>query len=93
VLGHGEGRRALVGVDGDLHGAAAVAQVDEDDSAMVAAPVHPAAQLNVLAGVVGAQIAAPVAAHGGSSQADRRFSHGGRLPAAALAFAVAPLGA
>ena len=63
VAGGGEGRgagglEAGIGtgqfrIDGDLHTAAAVAQVDEDDAAVVAAAVHPATELDRLAGVVG----------------------------------------
>jgi hypothetical protein len=63
VLGHREGFSAQVGVHGDLHRAAAVAQVHENHAAVVAAPVHPAAQLHGLAAGVLAQVAASVAAH------------------------------
>ena len=53
-----------LGIHRDLHGATAVAQVDEDHAAVVAAPVDPAAELDGLADLVSPQIAAPVAAHG-----------------------------
>ena len=68
VFGHGEGFGAQIRIHRDLHRAAAVAQVDENHAAMVAAPVHPAAQAHVqtddVLSQITAQIAAPVAAHG-----------------------------
>jgi hypothetical protein len=41
LLGGGE-RRGAVGIEHDLHDPFAVAQVDEDDAAVIAAPMHPA---------------------------------------------------
>ena len=49
-----------VGVEDDLHDAGAVAQVDEGDAAVVAAPVHPAGQRDPLADVPHAQVPAVV---------------------------------
>jgi hypothetical protein len=45
-------------VEDDLRDAGAVAEVEEDEVAVVAAAVDPAHEDNVLAGVGGAQIAA-----------------------------------
>ena len=64
VFSDGEGVCAEVGIHRDLHAAAAVAQVDEDHSTVVAAAIHPAAELHRLAAGFNAQITAPVAAHG-----------------------------
>ncbi len=41
ALGHGE-HRGLVGVEDDLQQALAIAQVDENDAAVIAAAVRPA---------------------------------------------------
>ena len=49
-------------VEDHLGDAFTVAQIDENDAAMVAAPVDPAHQEHVLAGVGGAQLAAGVGA-------------------------------
>ena len=71
-----------IGIHGDLHGAAAVAQVDKDHPAMVAAAINPAAKQHFGVDGVGAQVAAGVAAHGGCSANRmipcRRFSCGDR---------------
>ena len=48
----------LVGVDDELHLAREVAQVDEDEPAVVAARVRPAGERDATAGVVRAQLAA-----------------------------------
>ena len=45
-----------LGVEDDLHDAFAVAQVDEDDPAVVAAAMHPAHQDNFLACLAGRQL-------------------------------------
>ena len=50
-------------VEGELHDPGAVAQVDEDEPAEVAAPVNPAAQSHRLTDLVASQLAAPVRAH------------------------------
>src|SRR5205814_10175111 len=49
--------RGRLRVEHDLHNAAAVPQVDEDQSALVAATVHPARERYVAAGVAGAKVA------------------------------------
>ncbi len=60
-LGGGERRRA-VGVADDLHEALAVAQVDEDDAAVVAAAVDPAHQRDGLVQMAAVDAAAVVGA-------------------------------
>ena len=60
-LGGREGVGA-VGVADDLHQAFAVAQVDEDDAAVVAAAMHPAHQRDGLAEVAAVDAAAIVGA-------------------------------
>jgi hypothetical protein len=55
-LGGGE---RVAGMEDQLHEAGAVAQVDEDEPAVVAAAVHPAGEPDVAARVAGAQVAAP----------------------------------
>ena len=67
VLGNSEGFSAEIGIHRDLHGATAIAQVDEDHPAMVAAAIHPAAEQNGAVDGIAAQIAAGVAAHGGGN--------------------------
>ena len=57
----GEGRRAVRIAD-DLHQAFAVAQVDEDDAAVVAAAMHPARQRDGLAEVAAVDAAAIIGA-------------------------------
>src|SRR3989304_6066032 len=52
--------RRLGRVEDHLHQPAAVAQVDEDEAAVVAPAVHPAGQRHVLAGVILAQLATVV---------------------------------
>src|SRR5207245_2911179 len=54
----------LLGIADDLHQAFAVAQVDEDDAAVVAATVHPAAQADGLAEQCLIGEAAVVGSHG-----------------------------
>ncbi len=58
----GVGGRLLVGVEDELHEAGLVAQVDEDEAAVVAAAGHPARQRDARALVAGAQVAAQVGA-------------------------------
>ena len=48
-------RRGVGRIEGDLRDAVAVAQVDEDQAAVVAAAMHPAGELDVAADVVGAR--------------------------------------
>ncbi len=60
-FGHGEGRGA-VGIADDLHQAFAVAQVDEDDAAVIAAAMDPAAHLDGLAQSLAVDAAAVVGA-------------------------------
>ena len=60
-LGRGE-RRGAVGIADDLHEAFAVAQVDEDHAAVVAAAMHPARQRDGLAEVAAVDAAAVVSA-------------------------------
>ncbi len=67
LLGDGERRRA-VGVADDLHQAFAVAQIDEDHAAMVAAAMRPAHQRDGLAEVAAVDAAAVVGAFQGSLQ-------------------------
>ena len=62
ALGGLEGLQG-VRVDDDLHDAAAVAQVDEDDPAVVAAAVDPAAQDHVLADLLRGHVTAVVGSH------------------------------
>ncbi len=52
-----------VGVDDDLHDPGGVADVEEHDAAVVTTARHPAAHADLLADVLGAQVAAPVRAH------------------------------
>jgi len=60
-------RRADVGVEDHLGQAVAVAQVDEDDAAMVAVVLHPAAERDRLSEVRGPKLATGMgASHGGS---------------------------
>ena len=61
-LGGHEGRARLLGVEGALHEPAAVAHVDEDQAAVVAAAVDPAGERDGGADVLGAQGAADVGA-------------------------------
>ncbi len=57
----GDGVRGrLVGTEDDLHQAAAIAQVDEDEPAVVAPAVHPARERDLAALVACAQVAAIV---------------------------------
>ena len=64
MLRHREGFSSQVGIHRDLNSAAAIAQIDENHSAVVAATIHPAAQLHLLIDVLLAQVSATVAAHG-----------------------------
>ena len=48
------------GMEDELHDARAVAQVDEDQAAVVAAAVHPAGDARRRAGALGAEVAAHV---------------------------------
>ena len=52
-----------VRVDDDLHDAGGVADVEEHDAAVVTTARHPAAHADLLADVLGAQVAAPVRPH------------------------------
>jgi hypothetical protein len=47
-------------VHDDLHQAAAITQIDEDEAAVVAPPVNPSRQHDVRAGIARAQVAAVV---------------------------------
>ena len=60
LVGGGIGLLGLLRVEHHLGDAVAVAQVDEDQRAVVAAAVHPARQAHLLALVLGAQLAAAV---------------------------------
>ncbi len=53
VLGFGKSR--VLRIEDDLGHALAIAQVDEDQAAVVAAPIDPACELHGLAGIAGAQ--------------------------------------
>jgi hypothetical protein len=71
-----------VGVAHHLHQALAVAQVDEDHAAVVAAAVHPAANGDDLVEVGGGDFAAVVSSHVGFRQvpgAERPGKHSARL--------------
>ncbi len=57
-----EGRR-VIRIAHDLHQALAVAQIDEDHAAVIAPPVHPAAERHVPVDQRGIQLAAIMAAH------------------------------
>ena len=61
-------------VEHELHDARAVAQVDEDQPAVVAAAVHPAGDARLRAGALGGQLAAPgvAVAVGSRSRASRQ---------------------
>ncbi|KAG0761270.1 hypothetical protein G6F22_018915 [Rhizopus arrhizus] len=63
ALGGGEG--GVVRIEPDLGQARAVAQVDEDDPAVVAAAVHPAVQGDGLAEMVTANLAGVAGTHAG----------------------------
>ncbi len=54
-----EGTAGLVGVEDELDDAGAVAQVDEDQAAVVAAAVNPAGDADLGADPVGQHLAAP----------------------------------
>ena len=60
--------RGLLRVEDGLHEAAAVAQVDKDQSAVIAATMHPAGEDDIPAFVAGAQVAAVVSLVHVSSQ-------------------------
>jgi hypothetical protein len=62
VLGGGEGLFG-VGVEDHLHDAFPIPQIDEDHAAVVTAPVHPAAQHDLLAEQVLGDLTAIVASH------------------------------
>ena len=57
-------RRWMLGVKHQLHDPRTVAQVDEHQSAVVAAPVHPPGHAHGLAGAIGGQVAGPAVAVG-----------------------------
>ena len=64
VLGGVErGAAGVLGVEGDLRHAVAVAKVDEDETAVVAAVPDPTGERDGLADVIGAQLAAGVGVH------------------------------
>ena len=64
ILGGVErGAAGVLGVERDLRHARAVAQVDEDEAAVVAAVPDPAGQRDGLADVLGAELAAGVGVH------------------------------
>ena len=68
-------------VEDDLRDAGAVAQVDEDERAVVAAAVYPAGQGGGYAGVFRPQVAAhPVSIHAGRPACSRRISSLRRQP-------------
>jgi hypothetical protein len=62
LLGQAEGL-GIVRVDHHLNQTAAVTQVDEDDAAVIPAPVDPSAQGNVLTNLFAVQISAIMTAH------------------------------
>ena len=64
LLAQGKAGGGMVGVEDHLGDALAVAQVHEDEAAVVAALAHPARQGNGLADVAFAQLAAGVRVHG-----------------------------
>ena len=72
------GLRRVLGVEHELQQAGAVAEVDEDQPAVVAPAVHPAGHAHLVAGAVGAQLAGPGLAVAGSA----RGPHAGRRRAA-----------
>ena len=73
-LGGVEGGAAgVLGVKGDLRHAVAVAQVDEDQAAVVAAVPDPAGERDGLADVLGAQLATGVGVHGVSHSSSSRL--------------------
>ena len=75
--GEGLGTREL-GVEGDLGHALAVAQVDEDEAAVIAAVPDPAGEHDLLADVLGAQLCAAMGMHGmgGAHGAGAVLRHG-----------------
>ena len=58
VRGFGRRRGRVLGVDDELHDAAAVAEVDEDEAAVVAAAIDPAGERDGTADVAGRELAA-----------------------------------
>ena len=58
-LGHGVRLGRALGVEDELHEPGAVAQVDEDQAAVIAPPVHPAGHAHRLAGARRGQLAGP----------------------------------
>src|SRR3954454_6003602 len=84
VLGEAERVAGGLRVDDELHDAGAVAQVDEDQAAVVAAAVHPSGQAHLGAAAVGAQLPAPRVA---VDVRLRRLPHAGCRPFSARATA------
>jgi len=64
MFGDSERFGSQIRVNGDLHRAAAVSEVNEDHPTVIAASIHPAAQLHLLVDGLLSQVAATVAAHG-----------------------------
>jgi hypothetical protein len=77
----------FLGMEHDLHGTLTVAQIDEGDTAVIAATGDPAAEGHVGAGVLGAELAAGVGAHRGGEH--RSLAH--RTPAVATRPATSPI--
>ncbi len=63
--------RSLLGIKHHLQQALAVAQVDENDAAVIAPPMHPAGHLDFFLREGRAHLAAVMATHGGRSAARR----------------------
>ena len=63
ALGERERLRAALGVERALHDAAPVAQIDEDETAMIASLRHPAGERHRLADVAGAKLAGDAGAY------------------------------
>ena len=65
----------LLGIDHDLHDARGVADVEEDDTAVVAAAVDPSAHHDVATDVGDAEVARPIRAHHANASSSRLDSN------------------
>ena len=62
LLGEREELRAALGMEDNLKDSRAIAQIDEDQSPVIAAPMNPASDARLAADLVGSQITAPTVA-------------------------------
>jgi hypothetical protein len=62
LLGKREELGAALGMEDDLKDSRAIAQIDEDQSAVIAAPMNPASDARLATDLVGSQITTPTVA-------------------------------